>query len=153
GRGQPGGAGRAPVSAGGMMPGAIATACFLGVDGGGTKTRFLLVDAEARPLAQAELGTTYYPQVGLDGAREVLARGVDEVLGAAGRRGDDIAWAFFGLPAYGEDSAVAPQLDALPAGILGHARYRCGNDKIGRASCRQRAMFAQDAEALRSELS
>lgn len=112
------------------MPGAIATACFLGVDGGGTKTRFLLVDAEARPLAQAELGTTYYPQVGLDGAREVLARGVDEVLGAAGRRGDDIAWAFFGLPAYGEDSAVAPQLDALPAGILGHARYACGNDMV-----------------------
>src|SRR5690606_26422220 len=40
------------------------------------------------------------------------------------------AWAFFGLPAYGEDSAVAPQLDALPAGILGHARYRCGNDMV-----------------------
>lgn len=36
-------------------------ACFLGIDGGGTKTRFLLVDANAVPLAQAELGTTYFP--------------------------------------------------------------------------------------------
>ncbi len=104
--------------------------CYLGVDGGGTKTRFLLVDADAKPLAQTELGTTYYPQVGLDGAHDVLSRGVREVLEAAGRSVDDIAWGFFGLPAHGEDSGIAPLLDALPARILGHARYTCGNDMI-----------------------
>ena len=38
--------------------------CFLGVDGGGTKTRFALIDAEGRVLAQAQHGTTYHPQVG-----------------------------------------------------------------------------------------
>ena len=37
--------------------------CFLGVDGGGTKTRFALIDGEGRLLAQAQHGTTYHPQV------------------------------------------------------------------------------------------
>lgn len=103
---------------------------FLGVDGGGTKTRFLLIDANAQPLAQAELGTTYFPQVGLDGAGAVLEDGIAQVLSRAGINAGDIAWAFFGLPAYGENAAVAQQLNTLPAGILGHLRYTCDNDMI-----------------------
>lgn len=105
-------------------------ACYLGVDGGGTKTRFVLIDADARPLAQVELGTTYVPQVGLDGARAVLARGIADVLDASGCSPADIAWAFFGLPAHGEDSRITGQLDALPFAILGHRRYACGNDML-----------------------
>lgn len=114
--------------------------CYLGVDGGGTKTRFLLVDADARPLAQAELGTTWYPQVGLDGAAAVLEAGVAQVLTAAGIATEQLAMAFFGLPGHGENAAVAAQLDALPAAILGHHRYRCDNDMIcgwaGSLACR-----------------
>lgn len=105
-------------------------ACFLGVDGGGTKTRFVLVDGGGRVLAEARRGTTYHPQIGLDGVREVLAGGVGEVLRAAGKRTQDVTHAFFGLPAHGEDSSVAPRLDAIPAAILGHDRYRCGNDMV-----------------------
>ncbi len=104
--------------------------CFLGVDGGGTKTRFVLIDGDGRVLAQARRGTTYHPQIGLDGVRRVLDEGVGEVLQAAGVGADAIAHAFFGLPAHGEDSRVAPQLDAIPAAVLGHRRYRCGNDMV-----------------------
>jgi N-acetylglucosamine kinase-like BadF-type ATPase len=105
-------------------------ACYLGVDGGGTKTRFLLVDANAQPLAEAELGTTYFPQVGLDGAASVLEHGIAQLLSQAGLDADAIGMAFFGLPAYGENAHVAQQLDALPLAILGHTRYRCGNDML-----------------------
>lgn len=104
--------------------------CFLGVDGGGTKTRFLLVDAHARPLAEAELGTTYFPQVGLDGAAAILEQGISHVLSQAGVDAEALQMAFFGLPAYGENAHVARQLDALPRAILGHDRYRCGNDML-----------------------
>ena len=90
-----------------------ARACFLGIDGGGTKTRFALIDGDGHLLAQAQLGTTYHPEVGLDGAADVLARGVAQVLQDAGIGGSDIGHAFFGLPAYGEDSAAA----AAPAGV------------------------------------
>ena len=57
---------------------------YLGVDGGGTKTRFALIDADGRLLAEAELGTTYHPHVGLDGVRAILGEGVTAVLDAAG---------------------------------------------------------------------
>jgi len=104
--------------------------CFLGVDGGGTKTRFVLIDGAGQVLAETQLGTTYYPQVGMDGAAEVLGQGIARVLGQAGIGAADLGYAFFGLPAYGEDSRVTPQLDALPAQLLGHDRYRCDNDMV-----------------------
>lgn len=103
---------------------------YLGVDGGGTKTRFALVDADGRLLAETQLGTTYHPHVGLDGVRAILAEGVAAVLAAAGREPGDIHHAFFGLPAYGEDSRATAQLRQFPAAILGHDRYDCDNDMV-----------------------
>jgi N-acetylglucosamine kinase-like BadF-type ATPase len=41
-----------------------------------------------------------------------------------------IAHAFFGIPAYGEDSEAQVLLDAMPAALLGHRRYCCGNDMV-----------------------
>jgi N-acetylglucosamine kinase-like BadF-type ATPase len=104
--------------------------CFLGVDGGGTKTRFALVDRSGRLLAQAQLGTTYHPHIGLDGVREVLASGIATVLQQAGAGSERLGFAFFGLPAHGEDSRVTPLLDAIPQAILGHRRYACDNDMV-----------------------
>lgn len=103
---------------------------YLGVDGGGTKTRFALIDSDGRLLGEAELGTTYHPHVGLDGVRAVLAEGLAKVLGAAKLTPADIGYAFFGLPAYGEDSRATTQLQACPAAILGHHRYACDNDMV-----------------------
>jgi N-acetylglucosamine kinase-like BadF-type ATPase len=104
--------------------------CFLGVDGGGTKTRFALIDGEGRVLAQAQQGTTYHPQVGFEAVREILAAGVHQVLQEAGLPGTAIRHAFFGLPAYGEDRQATSLLQAIPRAILGHDRYACDNDMV-----------------------
>jgi len=103
---------------------------FLGVDGGGTKTAFALVDAHGQVLARHEESSAYYLEVGMDGAAAMLARGCAALFAAGGVTAGDIAFAFFGLPAYGEDRAVQPQLDALPRAVLGHGRYLCGNDMV-----------------------
>jgi N-acetylglucosamine kinase-like BadF-type ATPase len=55
---------------------------------------------------------------------------VAQVLGAASLTPADIGYAFFGLPAYGEDSRATAQLQACPAAILGHHRYACDNDMV-----------------------
>jgi N-acetylglucosamine kinase-like BadF-type ATPase len=60
----------------------------------------------------------------------VIRRGLEVVLDQLAVSGDAIEHAFFGLPAYGEDSTVQPVLDLLPADLLGHRRYRCGNDMV-----------------------
>jgi len=103
---------------------------YLGVDGGGTKTRFVLIDVDGAVVAQAQRGTTYHPQVGLDGVRAILADGLADVLRQAGIDAASIAHAFFGLPAHGEDSTATSLLDAIPGALLGHHRYACGNDMV-----------------------
>lgn len=103
---------------------------FLGVDGGGTKTAFALIDRQGQVLARNEQSSAYYLEVGMEGAADVLARGCAGLFATAGVTASDVAFAFFGLPAYGEDRVVQPQLDALPRAVLGHGRYLCDNDMV-----------------------
>ncbi|HEX8756730.1 MAG TPA: BadF/BadG/BcrA/BcrD ATPase family protein [Steroidobacteraceae bacterium] len=103
---------------------------FLGVDGGGTKTRFLLIDQAGKVLATHLEGPAYYLEIGLDRLREMLARGIGETLRQARVREEELGYAFLGLPAYGEDSGLLPALDAAPLQALPHRRYRCGNDMV-----------------------
>jgi N-acetylglucosamine kinase-like BadF-type ATPase len=103
---------------------------FLGVDGGGTKTHFVLADRDGALVASHDGPSSYYPEIGVDGLRGVLTEGLAALFGQAGNDGSAITHAFFGLPAYGEDSAAQVLLDALPESLLGHRRYRCGNDMV-----------------------
>lgn len=108
----------------------MSTSYYLGVDGGGTKTRFALIDGAGALLAQAQLGTTYHPEIGLDGVSEVLNQGIAAVLQEAHITADALGFAFFGLPAHGEDSAATAALNLIPARVLGHQRYTCDNDTV-----------------------
>jgi N-acetylglucosamine kinase-like BadF-type ATPase len=103
---------------------------FLGVDGGGSKTSFLLIDEDGRILARHVEGSAYHPEVGVEGVRSLFASGCAAIVAIAEKRLADIDFAFFGIPAYGEDSRLQKTLDALPSGALRAARYRCGNDMV-----------------------
>jgi N-acetylglucosamine kinase-like BadF-type ATPase len=103
---------------------------YLGVDGGGTKTAFVLINDEGRILATHEGGTAYYLEVGLEQASAMLSQGVMTTLEKAAISTNAVRFAFFGLPAHGEDSALQPQLDMLPAHSLPNGRYLCGNDMV-----------------------
>ena len=103
---------------------------FLGVDGGGTKTEFQCIDAAGEVLARHIGGVCYHLQVGVDGVRDVLAQGIGAVCAALGISPAQLTQSFFGLPAFGEDAAVDPHLDAVVGELLGHDRFRCGNDMI-----------------------
>ena len=52
---------------------------FLGIDGGGTKTEFLLCDREGRRVATALLGASNPIDIGIDACRGVLDRGIAAV--------------------------------------------------------------------------
>jgi N-acetylglucosamine kinase-like BadF-type ATPase len=103
---------------------------YLGVDGGGTKTEFVCIDADGVEVARARTGPTYHLGIGVEGAVRELAQGVREIAASLSVAGGDIAYAFFGLPAYGEDRDADPQLNAACGALLGHARYACGNDMV-----------------------
>lgn len=103
---------------------------FLGVDGGGTQTRFRLIDETGRVLASHLEGPAYYLEIGLEQLRGMLARGLAQTLRKGQVREEDLSYAFLGLPAYGEDSKLLPALDAAPLQALPHRRYRCDNDMV-----------------------
>ena len=103
---------------------------YLGVDGGGTKTAFVLIDEAGRTLADAVGPSCDYFGVGTDLVRQVLDAGVAAIERRGGIRRTEIDRAFFALPTYGELSADLPELDAIPGRVLGHHRYSCGNDLV-----------------------
>lgn len=103
---------------------------FLGVDGGGTKTAFVVLDAAGRLRASHREPTSYHLEVGLEATAAVLRRGTLAALALAGATAADVQFAFFGLPAHGEDSALLPMLDRLPSAFLPAGRYRCDNDMV-----------------------
>jgi N-acetylglucosamine kinase-like BadF-type ATPase len=103
---------------------------FLGMDGGGTKTAFLLTDGEGTTLAESRQPSCYYFDSGIQLVADVVRAGVTAVTEAAGTTPADITFAHFGLPGYGEASGDTATLDAVPAAVLGHDRYTCGNDMV-----------------------
>jgi N-acetylglucosamine kinase-like BadF-type ATPase len=103
---------------------------YLGVDGGGSKTAFALIDGTGHVLARATAPTSYYFNDGFDVVERVLAQGVADICGQAGIDTSDIDAAFFGIPGYGEASGDIEQLDAVPRRVLGHDRYSCDNDMV-----------------------
>jgi N-acetylglucosamine kinase-like BadF-type ATPase len=105
-------------------------AFYLGVDGGGSKTALALIDDTGGVIARATAPTSYYFNDGFDVVEKALAQGVTDICTQAAIAPADIEAAFFGLPGYGEASGDIEQLDAVPAGVLGHDRYSCDNDMV-----------------------
>lgn len=103
---------------------------FLGVDGGGSKTHFLLIDESGAVLASHAEGPAYHLEIGVDALIAMLAQGVAATLAQARVAVTDLTFAFFGIPAYGEDRSLLARLDAAPAGAVPAGRYRCGNDMV-----------------------
>jgi N-acetylglucosamine kinase-like BadF-type ATPase len=113
---------------------------FLGVDGGGTKTEFVLIDETGRVLAKHQEGSAYYLEIGLDGLESMLAGGIAATLKQASVTGSQLTFAFVGIPAYGEDSRLLERLNSAASPALARGIYRCGNDMVcgwaGALGCR-----------------
>ena len=103
---------------------------FLGIDGGGTKTEFSLIDSMGRVLASRRAGPAYHVEIGMQGLRNLLKETVLDMLASHSLSPDELAFTFVGLPGYGENSALLPQLDQILDDLLPRQRYRCGNDVI-----------------------
>lgn len=101
---------------------------YLGIDGGGTKTKFILSDAAGRILAEDLQPTCNYLQVGLDGLTRVLEAGVDAICEKAGIARGDIRGAFAGIPCYGDSATNIPMLTKTVAQAMGGIPHRVGND-------------------------
>ena len=104
---------------------------FIGVDGGGSKTALMLIDREGEVRATHFTSGAYYVTLGMDALGcaplALLFRRCWRRRGVSARQVD---FAFFGLPAYGEERAAAAAMDRLPAQCLRPGSFLCGNDMV-----------------------
>ena len=84
---------------------------FLGIDGGGTKTDFLLLDENGKTIAQRKIGTISYKHVGMDYVTELLRENINQILD-----GND-AYICLAFPNWGESR-------------VNDERFLCRIDKI-----------------------
>jgi N-acetylglucosamine kinase-like BadF-type ATPase len=104
---------------------------FLGVDGGGSKTAYVVADGAGRTVAEWTGPSCYYFASGIDLLERVLGDGLAKVTAAAGVGAADLEHAFFGLPGYGELSEDIPRVRDILRGLLGHDRFGVDNDMVG----------------------
>lgn len=103
---------------------------FLGVDGGGTKTAYALIDAAGHIHARHVGPSVSHLAEGFARATELLIGGIGTTLAKAACTPASVTFAFIGLPSYGEDSATTSTMDEMPASLLEVNQYRCGNDTV-----------------------
>jgi N-acetylglucosamine kinase-like BadF-type ATPase len=102
---------------------------FLGIDGGGTKTTFLLLDRDGMIRATHNSGSAYYLETGMEPLGAMINGGIQALLRTAGVGAATIEHAFLGFPLYGQDEHTA-ELDRVPVSTLTEGRYACGNDMV-----------------------
>lgn len=70
---------------------------FLGLDGGGSHTRAVLVDEHLECLGRSEAGPSNYLRVGIVAATRALTDAVLNALDESGQSVSDVAWAYCGI--------------------------------------------------------
>lgn len=101
---------------------------YLGIDGGGTKTAFILINEKGEIKAYNVKKTCHYIQVGFDKFKNILKQGVEEACQEACCSLDDIEYSFLGLPGFGENKDDIPKLENHVKDILESSNFKCGND-------------------------
>ncbi len=103
---------------------------FLGIDGGGTKTEFLIIDEKGKILVHTTMPTCHYKQTSLENFKNVIQDGINNVCNQIGIDISQIDYAFVGIPGYGEIAEDVDVLDSIVENILSSKKYKCSNDSV-----------------------
>lgn len=101
---------------------------YLGVDGGGTKTAFILMDDSIGVIGYLERESCHYRQVGLEKFGEIIEEGIDKLCKEAHVNKEVISYGFLGLPGYGESKKAMEDMENIIGKILKAGTFKCGND-------------------------
>ncbi|NME43563.1 ATPase [Faecalicoccus pleomorphus] len=101
---------------------------FLGVDGGGTKTKFLVCDQEGHILSSSIQSTCHYLQCGFSGITEILNLGVKECCEKANIQPSMITNAFIACAGYGDIPEDSKQIYESVKRACKNMAFQVGND-------------------------
>ncbi|HJO94922.1 MAG TPA: BadF/BadG/BcrA/BcrD ATPase family protein [Victivallales bacterium] len=101
---------------------------YLGMDGGGTKTAFTVIDKKGNICLEKLTGTTDYMQCGFDGFETLLKDIIATVCKELNITLKELEYAFFGVPCYGEVKADSRRLYEIINNIFVEGNFSVGND-------------------------
>ena len=101
---------------------------YLGIDGGGTKTKFSLCDEKGVLKTSIEETTCHYLQVGFDGVTKIISQGLDNICKTNGIKKEEIAYAFAGMPGYGDAQKDMTPIKEAVKKAMGNIPFSIGND-------------------------
>lgn len=99
---------------------------FLGVDGGGTKTAFIL-ERDGNEFYHKE-GTIHLSQVSRDEFKKRIKNALDILTKEANISKEDIAYTFVSVPGYGQYPDDEAFIDESLRELLGSDNFKVGND-------------------------
>ncbi|MGL4990876.1 MAG: BadF/BadG/BcrA/BcrD ATPase family protein [Sarcina sp.] len=101
---------------------------YLGVDGGGTKTKYILADEDGKIVYEIERETSHINQIGAKKLFNQLKEVREFILNENNIKITDIKAAFFGMPGYGEVKSDKIVIDEIIEKLFGTIKYKIGND-------------------------
>ena len=101
---------------------------YLGIDGGGTKTKFSICDEKGIIKASVEETTCHYLQVGFDGVTKIINKGLDDICSSINIKRDNITYAFAGIPGYGDVRKDMKFIEEAVKDAMKQIPFSIGND-------------------------
>lgn len=101
---------------------------YLGVDGGGTKTKFLLTNESGKTIAVSYQSTCHYLQCGFDGISAVMRDGLQDCLEISGLKETDIKAAFVACAGYGDIQKDCYPIEEAVRKVFQTFPFQVGND-------------------------
>lgn len=101
---------------------------YLGIDSGGTKTNFILVDEQGLILAKNTQPASHYMQVGYDGLTSIMTQGTAACLQLANLQPADIRAVFASCAGYGDIIHDTPHIEHAIGQAFPSIPCKIGND-------------------------
>jgi len=96
---------------------------YIGIDGGGTKTKFSIMDQDEKVITSLERGTCHYNQVGLRGMGRIIKAGIESLIKDTSINKSSIKCVCLGLAGYGEVQSLNKQVDSVLKEVLEGLNY------------------------------
>lgn len=106
---------------------------FLSVDGGGSKTAYLLTDQAGKVCSRYITQGCTYSVMGKEKVHEILSEGAKIVVEKAGISPDDLEYAVWGISCYGEYEEMDQYLSKKLVELFPCKAYFCNDVEIGHA--------------------
>lgn len=103
---------------------------YIGIDAGGTKTDYLMIDESGKILERESGSTIHIKQTNEENIRTSLENTINAMLDKSGKQISDVGHLFAGIPGYGEFPEVELLFNDIFSKFLSDGKYTFRNDAV-----------------------